>query len=323
MTRNGLIATCFVCLLIGGVGRAYGLDPSRHITQYAHTAWRVQDGVFGGTPNAITQTTDGYLWIGTLDGLVRFDGVRFVSWTAPEGTGLPSSEIYSLLTARDGSLWIGTGRGLARWKDGILVNYTDAPGRVNAILEDRDGTIWMVRTRIVDQGGPLCRVTGEMLHCYGSGDGLACSYGSALAADGEGSLWVGSPEAVCRWKPGSSSTYLQKELKPTAGLSGVGALIAKGTLIWAGITRAGKGLGLQEFVNGSWKTYAVPGMDRATLAVNSMLLDRSDSFWIGTVNQGVYRVSGGKADHFRSADGLSSDVVAGIYEDHEGNVHLR
>jgi hypothetical protein len=77
MTRNGLIPTCFVCLLVGGVGRAHGLDPSRHITQYAQTAWRVQDGIFGGTPNAITQTLDGYLWIGTLDGLVRFDGVRF------------------------------------------------------------------------------------------------------------------------------------------------------------------------------------------------------------------------------------------------------
>jgi signal transduction histidine kinase/ligand-binding sensor domain-containing protein len=320
MIRYGLIATCFVCLLIGGVGRAHGLDPSRHITQYAHTAWRVQDGIFGGTPNAITQTPDGYLWIGTLDGLVRFDGVRFVSWTAPEGMGLPSSEIFSLLTARDGSLWIGTGRGLARWRDGILVNYTDPPGRVNGILEDREGTIWMVRTRIVDQSGPLCRVTGEMLHCYGVGDGLACSYGAALAVDGEGSLWVGSSEAVCRWKPGSSSTYLQQELKPTEGLSGVGALIAKGSLVWAGITRAGKGLGLQKFVNGSWITDTVPGMDRATLAVNSMLLDRNDSFWIGTVNQGIYRVSGGKADHFRSADGLSSDVVADIYEDHEGNV---
>jgi Two component regulator propeller len=65
----------------------------------------------------------------------------FVSWTAPEGTGLPSLEIYSLLTARDGSLWIGTRRGLARWRDGILVNYTDPPGAVFSSAAPRTARI--------------------------------------------------------------------------------------------------------------------------------------------------------------------------------------
>src|SRR6201999_176936 len=107
------------CLAFWFVTRPAGaLDTSRQISQYGHSAWRIEDGVFAGTPNAIAQTTDGYLWIGTQTGLTRFDGVRFVSWTVPGGKQLPSSRINSLLGSRDGSLWIGTTKGLARWRNG-------------------------------------------------------------------------------------------------------------------------------------------------------------------------------------------------------------
>jgi signal transduction histidine kinase/ligand-binding sensor domain-containing protein len=296
------------------------LDPNKHLSQYTHTAWRIQDGDFAGAPNAITQTADGYLWIGTLAGLVRFDGVRFVPWIAPEPKALPSSDIYSLLGATDGSLWIGSGHGLSRWKDGSLTNYTNPAGRVNAILEDNSGVIWVARTRIEPPIGPICKVTGDALRCYGSTDGLSCKYGNALASDADRSLWVGSSEAICRWTPASSRTYLQKELKPTEGLSGVGATATKGSSVWAGLARAGKNFGLREFVDGVWRTYKVPGLDGATVAINSLLIDRSNALWVGTINQGIYRVFDGRAEHFRSADGLSSDVVSNIYEDIEGNI---
>src|ERR1700678_1868493 len=82
---------------------AFAVDPDRRISQYAHTAWRVRDGVFAGAPTAITQTTDGYVWIGTLGGLLRFDGVRFVRWTPPAGDHLPATAVISLLGAADGS----------------------------------------------------------------------------------------------------------------------------------------------------------------------------------------------------------------------------
>jgi signal transduction histidine kinase/ligand-binding sensor domain-containing protein len=296
------------------------LDPSRHISQYAHTAWRIQDGVFASAPNAITQTADGYLWIGTLAGLVRFDGVRFVPWIAPEPNVLPSSDIYSLLGATDGSLWIGSGHGLSRWKDGSLTNYPGAAGRVNAILEDKSAAIWIARTRIEPALGPICKITGEAVRCYGVADGLNCKYGNALANDDDHSVWVGGSEAICRWRPDSSHTYLQKELKPTEGLTGVGAIATKGSSVWAGIMRTGKQLGLQEFVDGVWRTYKVPGLDGASVATDALLIDRSGALWVGTTNLGVYRVFKGIAQHFRSADGLSSDVVSNIYEDIEGNI---
>ena len=65
------------------------LDPKTRVTQYRHSAWRVQNGAFESAPNAIAQTPDGYIWIGTNSGLVRFDGVRFQRWILPDTSGVP------------------------------------------------------------------------------------------------------------------------------------------------------------------------------------------------------------------------------------------
>src|SRR4051812_3492542 len=87
---------------------AFALDPSRAISQYGHMMWTLQAGELPGTPTTMGQTTDGYLWVGTRTGLVRFDGIRFVAFSPPEGEALASSRILSVRGGRDGSLWIGT-----------------------------------------------------------------------------------------------------------------------------------------------------------------------------------------------------------------------
>ena len=97
-----LILPCLF-LLMFAPRQADALDPTRHISQYGHTAWRVRDGFLGARPNAIAQTADGYLWIGTDTGLVRFDGVRFVLWTPPAGKQLPSPAVYSVEPGRRGN----------------------------------------------------------------------------------------------------------------------------------------------------------------------------------------------------------------------------
>src|SRR3984885_6837716 len=114
-----------IFLLLSAVGTLSALDPTKWISQYAHTAWRMQDGVFNGAPNAIAQTTDGYLWIGTQNGLIRFDGVRFVPLVPLKGKPL-SGGIFSLLAGTDGSLWIGTSTNLAHLQNGNLTNYAGA-----------------------------------------------------------------------------------------------------------------------------------------------------------------------------------------------------
>jgi signal transduction histidine kinase/ligand-binding sensor domain-containing protein len=312
-----LLLCCFT------VKTTWAVDPTRHISQYAHTAWRIQDGVFSGAPNAITQTKDGYLWIGTEAGLLRFDGVRFVAWTPPDGKYLPSSNVTSLLGARDGSLWIGMEGGLSHWDNQRLTNYLVKPERINSIVEDRNGIVWFVRTRLSEASeGGLCQVIGSRVQCYGKADGVSASDGAAsLVEDSLGSLWIGSDTAVVRWKPGSSSTFMLTELKSKQGINGVKSLAtdADGS-VWVGIDLAGRGLGLQQIVQGTRKPFVIPELDGSTLEVLALFRDHENALWIGTQNQGIYRVLGRKVDHFHSVDGLSGDSVIRFYEDREGNL---
>ena len=122
----GILLAWFPCAL--------ALDPALDVSQYAHTAWRIRDGFAGGTITSIAQMPDGYLWLGTEFGLLRFDGVRAVPWQPPRDQHLPSSRVSSLLAARDGTLWIGTPKGLASWKHGKLTQYPELAGEVITTL---------------------------------------------------------------------------------------------------------------------------------------------------------------------------------------------
>src|SRR3984957_17264197 len=117
----GILLACCRC--------AFALDPSLDINQYAHTAWKIRDGFARGHIASVAQTPDGYLWLGTEFGLLRFDGVRAIPWQPPADVPLPSNFIRSLLGARDGTLWIGTLKGLASWKDGKLTRYSELTGQ--------------------------------------------------------------------------------------------------------------------------------------------------------------------------------------------------
>src|ERR1700757_63687 len=131
-------AKSFVALvsLLACSACAFALDPFLDISQYAHTAWRIRDGFVKGDIISIAQTPDGYLWLGTLFGLVRFDGVRAVPWQPPDNQPLPPGAIRTLLAARNGTLWIGTWTGLASWRDGKLTRYPKLDGlMIFALLE--------------------------------------------------------------------------------------------------------------------------------------------------------------------------------------------
>ena len=114
-------------------GRAHCLECVAALSwcgQYAHTAWTIRDGFLKGGVRSIAQTSDGYLWLVTEFGLVRFDGVRAVPWTPPSGQSLPSTNIRSLLAARDGTLWIGTLEGEQATRDVITNALKAASGRI-------------------------------------------------------------------------------------------------------------------------------------------------------------------------------------------------
>ena len=125
------VAIAAVCLL-PGAHHAVALHPTLEVNQYAHTAWRIRDGFFRGLIRAITQAPDGYLWLASEFGVLRFDGIRAVPWEPSGEQQLPSRDIWSVLAGRDGSLWIGTAKGLARWKGGTLIDYPELSGHLSS-----------------------------------------------------------------------------------------------------------------------------------------------------------------------------------------------
>src|SRR5271166_1709129 len=144
----------------------FALDPSLDMSQYAHTAWTSRNGFLSGEAYAIAQTADGYLWLGTQSGVVRFDGARTVPLALRPGQQLPSTAAGALLAARDGTLWIGTLDGLVSWKDGQLTGYPELARRtVVALLQDRNGTVWA--GAFGGATGRLCAIRGRTTTCYG------------------------------------------------------------------------------------------------------------------------------------------------------------
>jgi signal transduction histidine kinase len=304
-----------VCQVAGAV------DSASRISQLGHTAWRLQDGDFAGAPVTITQTSDGYLWIGTSAGLTRFDGVRFQPF-APDGQELESPTIFSLLGAGDGSLWIGTGVGLARWQGGKLTSYGDsARGLIDNIRELKDGSIWVARSRTQDGRGPLCTVVKTKIRCFGFGDGIPFRDGKGLVFQSPDAFWIGGAAALTQWSQGGSKTYRLPALENNAQIAGITSLAAAADgSLWVGVRQTGTGLGLQQFKDGNWKSFSMRGLDGSSLSVSALLMDRHESLWIGTQDSGIYRIAGSRVDHFSSADGLSSNTVEGLFEDREGDL---
>src|SRR6185295_4732453 len=108
--RKGVVGRGAVLagVLLACSSPAFALNPGLDVSQYGHTAWRLSEGFSTGRITRVVQTPDGYLWLGTEFGLVRFDGVRVVPWQPPMGQSLPDPWVRSLLAAKDGTLWIGT-----------------------------------------------------------------------------------------------------------------------------------------------------------------------------------------------------------------------
>jgi signal transduction histidine kinase/ligand-binding sensor domain-containing protein len=309
----GFVLIALVC------PRVAGLDASRKISQYGHSMWRIQDGYLPGPPEAITQTADGYLWIGTDAGLVRFDGVRFLPWTSPRGEKLPSDQILYLLAGSDGSLWIGTGKGLARWKSGALTTYKGLPNRIWGIVEDHGADIWIVRSRIEDSRGPLCRIRDSDLRCFGRDDGIPLPTATGLALDSSGNFWISGNQGLCKWKPGGSAVYFHPDLAKRGYLMGVDALsVLNESHVWIGLQQPKGNLQLQELKQGKWTPHPLPKTHGPPPSTNVLFRDPDGALWIGTASDGVYRIFGDKIDHFSAADGLSSDSVERFYQDREG-----
>ena len=304
------IGAMLICELLTLCRPAFALDPALDARQYVHTAWRIRDGFTKGRIMALAQTPDGYLWLGTELGLLRFDGVRAVEWQPAPNQRLPSTTIVSLLAARDGTLWIGTDRGLASWKDGRLTLYDALAGSaVNRLIEDREGSIWAA---VFGNRWTLCEVRETRVTCHGE-DGGAGDGTLGLYEDRMGRVWVGTGTGLWQWKPGPPTFY---PLSPQSnGIQGLSE-DSDGSLL---ISHAG---GVRRFVDGRAEmAYPFPTSMSGVESLR-LLRDRDGGVWAGTSRHGLVHVHNGVTDLFTLDDGLSGVGVTAIFDDREGNIWI-
>jgi signal transduction histidine kinase/ligand-binding sensor domain-containing protein len=283
---------------------AFALNPSADVSQYAHTAWKVREGFAGYRISAIAQTPDGYLWLGTEGGLLRFDGVRVVPWQPPSGTSLPSPYIRSLLSARDGTIWIGTIAGLASWKGRELTQYPALNGMgVDSLVEDGEGTVWA--SGPVLPAGRVCAIRAGSVTCRGE----VGRWATTVREIG-GSIWVAAESGLWRWAPGEPRLYRFKDMID----ANLQAIADDG----AGAVLVTTVKGLRRFRDGADTAVAFPA-SHAGKAVLCVFTDRNGGVWVGT-RRGIVHIHEGRTDVYARADGLSGDTVGRIFEDREGNV---
>ena len=290
---------------------ALALNPSLDLQQYGHSSHVLRAGFVRGIIRAITQTPDGYLWLGTDLGIVRFDGVRAIPWTPPRGQQLPSALVTALAAGRDGALWIGTSHGLVSWNAGRLTHHIALSNmHITALLEDRSGTIWAGTTAT----GPakLCAFQTANTKCFGE-DGTLGEFVWSLAEDRAGNVWVGARTGLWRWAPGPPSRYTSEPivssrilLTPTSGVAGV-------TVVLSGRVRD---IGPE----GRYGE-AVRGLP-STSSVRILFRDHEGALWIGTSAHGVARVYDGKVSVFTHVNGLSGNQVNAFFEDREGTIWI-
>src|SRR5499433_1793983 len=139
MRRCGLLT---ILVLLGCVDSTASETAPPDAPAYSRRVWRSVDGLPEDFAQSLAQTPDGYLWIGTSGGLVRFDGTSFAIYNRETSPAFLDDSVYTLLVSQDGTLWAGTeGGGLIRYKDGSFRAYGAAEGLTNGfvrvIFEDR------------------------------------------------------------------------------------------------------------------------------------------------------------------------------------------
>lgn len=300
-------------LLIGAIlaspATLVALNPSHRVDQYGHTSWELRDGALSGYPRAIAQTTDGYLWLATEFGLVRFDGARFADVADLAGDALPSRLISTLAVGQDGSLWIGTSLGLARLKSARLTVYPELAGRhISEILPVRDGTVW-VGSAAVSGNALLCEIR-ERAICHGS-DGSLGRLILALREDQRGQLWVGTGTELWQWQ---GPDRIQRHALPSPLLEAHDIVDGPSHLL-VSLNR-----GVLSVADGRFSapSFVLPKNTKPTV----LLYDRHGALWIGTQDAGVFHVRNGVVERFGREHGLSGNFVVSLFEDRESNVWI-
>ena len=187
---------------------AFALDPHKGLTQYSRAVWTQERGLPQDTIRAICQTSDGYLWLGTDEGLARFDGYDFTVFNK-DNSNLPANTIVALTAGNDGSLWIATTDGLAQYRDKQFHTYTTKDGlpdeNVNGLFVDHNGTLWMVA------GVDLASFDGKKFTVLAAGKDLPVNTVRAVYEDRHHDFWVGGFGGVLKRTGNHFNTVIDRK----------------------------------------------------------------------------------------------------------------
>ncbi len=299
----GALAVC--------VTPADAAESAKRISQFSQRVWRVEDGLPQNTAQTIVQTRDGYLWIGTQEGLVRADGVRLDVFAPQNTPAFPGKNVTALLESSDGTLWIATTAGLVARRGMTFTGYSRAQGLPFAYLtglaEDAEGGLW-----IATLGGGAIRMRNGLFTQLTAKRGLPHDVLHAVVAARDGSVWMGTDAGLCRWQGGKLTTFTTSDGLPD---NAVQALYLDGEpTLWVGTSH-----GPARYSGGRFIQEGA-GALISRHDVQSFFRDESGAMWVGTADGGLFRQKDGAWDHYGSQDGLPSDFVAAIYGDRESNI---
>ncbi len=292
------------------------LDPGRALTQYIQTVWRQNDGLPQNTVNTITQTRDGYLWVGTEEGLVRFDGVEFTVFDRKNTPAIKNNFIMTLLEDREGSLWIGTyGGGLVRFRDGVFTSFDKSHGltseRIRALFEDQSGKLW-----IATAGGGLNSYAKQSFSALRGPEGIPNDRVWSVAEGKNGDLYIGTYGGGLSVMRGGKISPIDLGTNSKARFIRPMRVDAAGNL-WIGTD----GAGLYRIQNGEVSVFDTAN-GFPSLFVRTLLADRDGNLWIGTDDAGLVRYRDGRFSSLNAENGLSNDSVLALFEDREGSLFI-
>ncbi len=325
MRVRGLIgrstsATILVLLLALSATSSFGLDPHTSIGQFGRRSWQTDTGLPQNTVRAVTQTRDGYLWIGTEAGLVRFDGVSFVLYDKEAPARLRNSSISTLFQADEtGDLWIGTDDGLVRRRGEEFTTFSTTDGlpsnTIWSVLKD-EGSDHLGKG---DHGNAFWVVTPDGIAHYRNGRFSSVAIGQGVANaksvswSKDGSVWVGTRDGLLHF---DADGVLLKGTPVLPGVEIQAVAATEDGRVWVG-TAAGL----------SWFPQDQPGRLSPVLGlpsdeVTTLAAARDGSLWIGTA-KGIAVYQNGVAQGLVSGthvfrQSLLSERIESIWEDREG-----
>ncbi len=288
----------------------FGLDPRRRLEENELATWT--DSLPQNTVHAIHQTRDGYLWIGTYEGLVRFDGVRFTVFDKRTFPLMRQHGTLDVFEDSHGNLWAGTsGGGVVRMAANSSERFDTAKGLagdiVTSIQEDRAGRVWIATTRGVNQ------------YANGRLQTIASPAGAVprrLFCDADGGMWIGYENgSIDHIVDGSRSRYDASRGVPPKAILAIAQ--DRGGAIWIG----SEGGGLSVLHDDRFEPVSNAGFPPNAI-VRALLCDRAGTLWIGTEGLGLFRLWNGTVSSMTSRQGLPSDIVRSLFEDREGSLWI-